>query len=48
MALKNYICPDGLKRQYRDEDVPEGCVPVEKAKAAPRASTKKGGAKDEG
>lgn len=46
MAIKVYLCPDGFKRQYRDEDVPEGCVPVDKP--APKRTTKKAGAKDEG
>lgn len=48
MELKRWLCPDGLTRQYRDGDQPEGCTPADEPKKAPKRTTRKAGAKDEG
>lgn len=48
MVLKRFLCPDGLTRQYADGEQPDGCVPADEPKKAPKHSTRKAGAKDEG
>lgn len=48
MALREFMCPDGLTRQYQDGAQPEGCVPVEAEKKPVKRATKKAGEKDEG
>lgn len=48
MVLKRFLCPDGLTRQYRDGDQPDGCVPADESKKATKRTTRKAGAKDEG
>lgn len=48
MAMKVWLCPDGITRQYADGEQPDGCVPADEPKNATKRTTRKAGAKDEG
>lgn len=43
--LKEYIMPDGLTYQFRDNDVPAEAKPLEQPKEKPASETKKKAAK---